>query len=188
MKRLMHRRFTFTGAACAALLALGAGGALAITIVPPPPSRIIFLKLVCAKRKTGVLYLTRFCKRPVNFRGPTGPTGPAGPAGPTGPQGPAPAALWANLDANGAFTAEGATTQSQQAYAQHASTGYYIITYGQNVNNCAIQATWANADAVGDTGMTATWVPPNIPYQVWVFTYDKTGSRVDHAVDVTVSC
>lgn len=95
------------------------------------------------------------CKRgprgPRGLSGPVGPQGAQGDTGPQGPQGPAgqgPPILYAVVDADGSLAHGTAVSVT------HSVAGEYVVTFSQNVDNCA---------AVANPGGHKSAGPPAIP-------------------------
>jgi hypothetical protein len=89
---------------------------------------------------------------------PAGPQGPAGPAGPAGPQGPG--ARWAAVNPDGSIA-----LQSGGITVSHATTGVYIVNFGENVSRRMISVTPAtvNDPNFRGTAVGSPCAPPGAP-------------------------
>ena len=125
------------------LLLVGISSRADAAVLCANASGMVFVREACGRNETRL--------DPVAL-GLVGPQGPTGPKGPQGEQGPAGAALFANVTGTGVLTNGTATSVSRL------STGFYVVTFAQNVSQCAVVATpgstgtgasrlnaWANA-------------------------------------------
>jgi hypothetical protein len=134
----------------AAVAALVVGGIAFATI--PDASGVIH---VCYMKSGGALRViddgVTNCKQGEtalewNVQGVPGPPGPPGAPGEPGPPGPPGVSLFANVTQSGTLTNGTATGASRT------STGFYKVTFGQDVSTCAPVAT------AGSTGSGASFL------------------------------
>jgi hypothetical protein len=129
---------------------------------------------------------------PAGPRGPQGPRGEKGPPGEKGPTGD-PGSVgsvsgghWAVVNGDGTM----ARSSDAGATATRTAEGTYVVVFGEEVTNCAYEAT------IGLSGTTATANPGSATVVRWsensdgvlIQTYNTNGERVDKGFHLAVLC
>jgi hypothetical protein len=183
--------------ACLALLVAVGGTSYAQVALPANSVGTKQLKngaVVASKVKLRSLLARNF--RPGQLpRGPQGAQGLQGAAGPPGPGGPAGAkgdsatrlfASVRNTDSNRPALGPSSGVVQVDPIGQIGS-GAYLLTFNQDVNNCAVLATpGATGDDELDGGQAAA--AATTPRNVIVNTFDRNGNQSSRAFTVAVFC
>lgn len=135
-------------------------------------------------------------KGPAGDKGATGDKGPEGPPGPQGPPGSGGGGSVSSGDAewavvNGTGTAARISDAGISAARREVGTvGSYLVTFPNDVTDCAYEAT---IGLTGSTGASAPGTTTVVRYaedekKVLVETYDVAGNKADRGFHLAVIC
>jgi hypothetical protein len=199
MSRLRRHLSPALVISCLALLAAVGGTGYAAIKLPPGSVGTKQLKngaVVASKVKPRSLLARNFKpgQLPRGPRGAQGLAGAAGPQGPGGPQGPAgqkgdPATRLFGTVKNNMIddtVSLGPSSGVVDADELPGQEGAYLLTFNQDVNNCAVLATpgATGGDIPNGTVSAAATSPRNVTVQ----TFDGMGNQSDRDFTVAVFC
>jgi hypothetical protein len=199
MSRLSRHLSPALVIACLALLAAVGGTGYAAMALPPGSVGTKQLKngaVVASKVKPRSLLarnfkpgqLPRGRPGPQGAQGLTGAAGPQGPGGPAGAKGDPATRLFGTVrnNDNDDEVTLGPSSGLLDADKQQGQEGRYLLTFNQDINNCAVLAMsgGTGGDIVNGTVSAAATSPRNVTVQ----TFDSMGNHSERDFTVAVFC